>query len=307
MNSFRAAIESGGGLSAGGPAMPEKRPSGASEKAGLHSVAVPRATKRSADHRDGDRHRLTAEQATLRVKRRRVAVDLINLSGGGAMIATNAKLDMWQKVELTLGGEFPVECAVRWIRGDRVGLEFAHETQIHSDSTTRDSMLLEVLKRSFPDMRQAPTAPVVEARPVERRSDRGDSQRRAALRHPLIWSADIHHNHDSNRVRIRNISESGALVEAPGSYAVDAEVLIDLGEAGQHFARVSWVHGDQVGLKFDRPFDISLLAKSKPDVANIPWARPSYLKPGRPDARETDWNHTPLSDLRDSLEGFLKR
>lgn len=307
MNSFRAAIESGGGFDAGGPAMPEKRPSGASEEAGLHSVAVPRATKRNADHRDGDRHRLTAEQATLRVKRRRLAVELINLSGGGAMIATNAKLDMWQKVELTLGGEFTIECAVRWIRGDRVGLEFAHETQIGGDSTKRDSMLLDVLKRSFPDMRQAPAAPVVEAPPIEGRSNRGDKQRRAALRHPLIWSADIHHNHDSCRVRIRNISETGALVETPYSYAPGAEVLLDLGEAGQHFARVSWVHGDQVGLKFDRPFEISVLAKSKPDVADNSWTRPSYLKSGRPGAGEANWNHAPLDDLRDSLEGFLKR
>ncbi len=307
MNSFRAAVEGGGGFSPSGPAMPDKSPSGASEDAGLHSVAVPRSTKRTADHRDGDRHRLTSEPAMLKVKRKSLPVELVNLSGGGAMIATDAPLTMWQKVHLTLGGELTVECAVRWIRGDRVGLEFAHETQIGGDSAKRDLMLLDVLKRSFPDIKAAPAAPVAEPRPAQRRDSSGDIQRREAPRHPLIWSAEIHHNHDSARVRIRNISESGALVESPYSYAAGAEILLDLGGAGQHFAKVGWAHGDQIGLKFDRPFDISVLSKSKPEVADANWSRPDYLKPKPREAASGSWNHAGLGDLRNSLEGFLKR
>lgn len=307
MNSFRAAIEGGGGFSPGGPSMPEKRPSGASEEVGLHSIAVPRSTKRTADHREGDRHRLSSEQATLKIKRKAIEVDLVNLSGGGAMIATDTPLVMWQKVQLTLGGDFTVECAVRWIRGDRVGLEFAHETQIVADSEKRDAMLLDVLKRSFPDIKAAPKAPVVEQRPAARSDSSGDAQRRSAPRHPLIWSAQIHHNHDSARVRIRNISETGALVETSHGYAPGAEILLDLGEAGQHFAKVGWAHGDQVGIKFDRPFDISVLSKSKPDVADPHWTRPDYLKPKRGEQTAGSWEHAGLADLRESLEGFLKR
>ena len=306
MNSFRAAIESGGGFSSAGPDMPEKRPSGAPEGGGLDSVPVARSSKRTADHRDGDRHRLTREPATLKVKRKSVPVELVNLSGGGAMVATDTPLTMWQKVDLTLGGAFTVECAVRWIRGERVGLEFAHETQIGGDSDKRDAMLLEVLKRSFPDIKATPAAPAPEQRPTERRDPAGDSQRRTAPRHPLIWSAEIHHNHDSVRVRIRNISESGALVESPYGYAAGAEVLLDLGAAGQHFARVSWAHGDQLGLSFIEPFDISLLAKSKPEVANPNWTRPDYLKPRRGERAGGSWDHADLGELRDSLEGFLK-
>lgn len=308
MNNFRAAIEGGGGFSVGGPEMPEKRPSGAAEGAGLNAIPVPRSTKRTADHRDGDRHRLSSEQASLKVKRKSAAVDLVNLSGGGAMIATDTPLAMWQKVHLTLGGDFTVECAVRWIRGDRVGLEFAHETQIVGDSAKRDAMLLDVLKRSFPDIKAAPAAPVAEQRPAKVSDARGDVQRRSAPRHPLIWSAQIHHNHDSVRVRIRNISESGALVESPQDHKVGAEILLDLGEAGQHFATVGWAHGDQVGLKFDRPFDISVLSKSKPDVADPRWSQPDYLKPAKRGAPAMEgWDHADLGDLRDSLEGFLKR
>ena len=307
MNSFRAAIESGGGFSSAGPDMPEKRPSGAPEGAGLDSVPVARSSKRTADHRDGDRHRLSREAATLQVNRKTVPVELVNLSGGGAMVATGTPLTMWQKVHLTLGGEFTVECAVRWIRGERVGLEFAHETQIEGDHAKRDAMLLDVLKRSFPDIKATPAAPVAEQRPAERRDPEGESQRRTAPRHPLIWSAEILHNHDSVRVRIRNISESGALVESPHSYGTGAEVLLDLGAAGQHFARVSWAHGDQLGLGFVEPFDISLLARSKPEVADPNWTRPDYLKPKRGERSEGSWDHAQLGDLRDCLEGFLKR
>lgn len=307
MNSFRAAIEGGGGFSPSGPSMPEKRPSGASEEAGLNSVAVPRSTKRTADHRDGDRHRLTSEQAELLVRGKKRVVELVNLSGGGAMIATDVPLQMWHKVHLVLGGEFKIECAVRWIRGGRIGLEFAHETQVESDPVKRDTMLLDVLIRSFPDIKSAPPAPVSEKH-EKKGENKVESQKREAQRHPLIWSGEIHYNHDSERVRLRNISESGALVESPSSFPIGAEVLLDLGNAGQHFAKVSWAHGDQIGLKFERSFDISILSKSKPDVADHRWARPEYLRsPAEATDAWNDWNHAPLSDIRDSLEGFLKR
>ena len=307
MNSFRAAIERGGGFSPGGPEMPDKRPSGASEEAGLGSVSVPRSTRRSADHRDGDRHRLPSEQAVLKAGRKKHQVELINLSGGGAMIATDVPLAMWQKVHLVLGGDFPIECAVRWIRAERVGLEFAHETQIGGTAKKRDALLLDVLRRSFPDLKAAPRPALADA-PVATSVARNAKQRRDTPRHPLIWSGEIHYSHDSSRVRIRNISESGALVESPFPYPAGAEILLDLGDGGQHFAKVSWAHGDQVGLRFERPFDIAMLSRSKPDVADHRWTRPDYLSsPSEAKLAWNDWNHAPLGELQQSLEGFLKR
>ncbi len=311
MNSFRAALGKGEGLHPSGPLMPGKRPLGASETAGLGSVPVPRETVRTADHRDDDRHRLQAEEASLKVGRKSHQVELINLSGGGAMITTDLPLEMWQKVHLGLGDCAPVECAVRWIKNDRVGLEFAHETQIGGDGVTRDAMLLDVLKRNFPESAAAAPAKPVEAsvappKPAEAPTG---AQRRVDLRHPLIWWGEIHYSHDTSRVRLRNISESGALVDSDVAYAPNAEVLLDLGGAGQHFAVVTWSRGDQVGLKFASPFNIALLAKIKPDIATHQWARPAYLKSGR----ETDedvaggWNSASLSSLREDLEGFWKR
>ena len=308
MNSFRSALDKGDGLHPSGPLMPGKKPSGAAEGKGLGSVPVARETSRSVNHRDDDRHRLQAEHATLKVARKNHAVDLINLSGGGAMIRTDVALDMWQKVHLGLGDCLPAECAVRWIRGDRIGLEFAHETQVAGDAATRDAMLLDVLQRSFPESCVAPVAakPPAPAEPVD--APTGE-QRRTELRHPLIWWGAIHYNHDSTRVRLRNISEQGALVDSDVAFASDAEVLLDLGGAGQHFASVSWSRGDQVGLRFVSPFDIALLAKVKPEVATHKWIRPSYLKSGRQTEADwaNGWRSSTLPELREDLEGFLKR
>lgn len=311
MNSFRSALGKGEGLHPSGPTMPGKRRLGADEAKGLGSVAVPRDSVRAANHRDNDRHRLQSEVATLKVGRRAHKVELINLSGGGAMVRTDAKLAMWQKVHLGLGDCLAVECAVRWIRDDRIGLEFAHETQVGGDAEKRDAMLLDALKRSFPESAvpttaRQPDAPNKLAAAVD---DATGTQRRAGLRHPLIWWGEIHFNHESTRVRLRNISEQGALVDSDVSFASDAEVLLDLGGAGQHFAIVTWSRGDQVGLRFASPFDIALLAKVKPEVATHHWTRPSYLKSGRTtEANESNgWQSSSLNDLRDDLEGYLKR
>jgi hypothetical protein len=309
MNSFRAALNSSDGLHPSGPVMPAKKPAGADEAKGLGSVAVPRDTVRSANHRDDDRHRLQSEHARLKVGRKVHDVDLINLSGGGAMIQTDVKLDMWQKVHLGLGDCAPVECAVRWIRDDRIGLEFAHETQVGGDSAKRDRMLLDVLQRSFPDA--APEAVATKnpepAAPAAKADESAGAQRRTDLRHPLIWWGEIHYSHESTRVRLRNISETGALVDSDIAFPADAEVLLDLGGAGQHFAIVSWSRGDQVGLRFTTPFDIAALAKAKPEVADHHWTRPAYLKSGRPGADNGGWDSASLPQLRDDLEGFLKR
>lgn len=314
MNSFRSALDKGDGLHPSGPAMPTKKPSGATEDKGLGSIPVAREEVRSVNHRDDDRHRLQAEEAVIRVGKKSHAVELVNLSGGGAMIRTDVALDMWQKLFLLLGDCDPVEAAVRWVRGDRIGLEFAHETQVGGDQAKRNAMLLDVLKRSFPDAGKAPTKAVLAAAPNPAASPRASgeltgAQRRTDLRHPLIWWGEIHFSHESTRVRLRNISESGALVDSDVAFPPNAEILLDLGGAGQHFATVTWSRGDQVGVQFVTPFDIALLAKVKPEVANHKWVRPSYLRSGRPGQKDVagGWDSASLPDLLEDLEGFLKR
>ncbi len=297
MNDFRSGLDKGREPKKAGLLMPAKKPSGVSED--LNSVSVARDARRTANHRDEDRHRLPSEQAILKVGRKNFTVELVNLSGGGAMIQTDAPLEMWQKVTLMLGDCDGLDCAVLWIKGDRVGLEFAPETQISGDRAKRDNLLLDVLKRNFPGMKQAPRAPEpvsgkdLPAQPAE--------QRRAIPRHPLIWTGAVHFNHATTAVRLRNISDSGTLLDSPDCFPPNAEVLLDLAGAGQHFATVCWSRGDQVGLKFAEPFDVSLLAREKPNIADHRWVAPDYLR--HDGNNQSAWDNTSLQDL----EGFLKR
>lgn len=303
MNTFRDSIA--GGRVASGPVMPAKQ-SRLAEADGLKAVAVPRTESRTTNQRGEDRQILGTGEARLFVGRKAFVVDLLNLSGGGAMVTTNVPLKLWQRVQLELAEGDGVECAVRWIKGDRVGLEFAHETQVGGDVERRDAMLLETIGRNFPELAGEPGAQPADPEPAA--SAQG-AQRRADLRHPLIWCGQVHYDFASTRVRLRNISESGVMIDCTRSIPVGAEVLLDLGGGGQHFAIVSWARGDQLGLRFQQPFDIDCLARCEPEVAPQRWTRPDYLNAGQ----DTDspwaepWQRLSVSDLKDRLEGFLKR
>lgn len=312
MNSFRSAIMSGNGLHPKDPLVRQKKKKGATEDS-LSSVEVPRSEKRSTNQRDDDRHRLDQETARARHGRKEYEVDLINLSGGGAMIRCDFKPRLWERVDLILAEGGEIECAVRWIRDDRVGLEFAHETRIDCDPEARDALLLDVIHRSFPDValppRQEPTDEEVEPESEPDDDDAVANTRRTERRHPLVWTGEIYFSHSNDKVRLRNISENGALIECPVPYPLGAEVLLDLGDAGQHFATVSWTRGDKTGLKFNNPFDLKLLGSVKPEVAPEMLIRPgpSRLSGDQDNPWAEGWRRQSLEELRDDLEGYLKR
>ena len=158
---------------------------------GLDAVAVTRGEARRGNHRDGDRHRLNGESATALYKRKSHAVDVINVSGGGAMFRCDFVPRLWDRVELRFGEGPGVEGAVRWIRGDRIGIEFAHETRIDCDPEQRDRLLLEVIRRSFPDVEVWLERPQNDDPAPEATSGAG---LRADIRHPLAGAP-----HDPDR------------------------------------------------------------------------------------------------------------
>ena len=292
-----------GGEAADGqsPLVSRKAPKGARTDA-LDSVKVARAQKHRANTRSGDRHRLSGQQAKVTHERKSYAVELINVSGGGAMIAGDFAPMLWDRVDLCLGEGGPIECAVRWIKGGRIGLEFAHETQLDCSPDEQAALLREVVKNSFGEVKFAP--PKALAEPEE-----PGAELRDAKRHPLIWTGKLHYDFTSAPVRLRNISSTGAQVEFTVPLPVGAEPLLDLGEAGSVFTTVTWVVGDQAGLRFAQPFDLSELAKSRPEVAAAKWEAPSYLKDVKHSYSPWDeeWGRMSVSDLQEQLEGFMKR
>lgn len=300
-NSFRAAVLRGEKPEL---VVTDKDPQRGNAQA-VKGLLVSRAETRRSDHRGKDRHRLTSESVTARYKNKKHKAELINLSSGGAQIRCAFKPRLWEIVELDLGGGPQFEGAVRWIKGDRVGLEFAHETRIECGSKERAELLLEVIQRSFPDQTSidGPEPEEIVAEPQE------DLGARVEKRHPLIWKGEIHYAFDTKPVRLRNVSEGGALIEVSTFYPVGAEVMLDLGDAGQFDALVTWGEEDQVGLKFAKAFDIACLAKARPDVTPQSWQVPGFLD-GRVEDDSpwhTKWKRSSIAEIRTELEGYLKR
>ena len=48
--------------------------------------------------------------------------------------------------------------------------------------------------------------------------------------------------------------------------------------SGQFFANVMWACGDQAGLRFQSPFDLSCLALSRPQLLPENWKSPTFLE-----------------------------
>lgn len=263
----------------------------------LGDIKVARSESRSTNQRKGDRHRLSEEQAVLRRKGKRHVVELINLSHGGAMVAGDFKAKLWDKVSLVLGEAGEIECAVRWIRDGRYGLEFAHETQVDCDSETLDELLREVIRNSFPGvdltLRAAPSEDI----------DKPEDKR-GGTRHPLIWSGILHHDYDWEVVRLRNISQFGALIECPASLPAGLTVYLELENIGRIEATVSWSRGSQTGLSFAEPFDVLSLSKAAPNVASkagtetnfAPYGQGCDQSPWAP-----QWDRVSVQDLGSKL------
>ena len=283
------------------PVVERKKPKGAKADA-LHSIAVPRETTRKADTRDEDRHRLPDEQVGATYQGRKHMVQLVNLSGGGAMVAGDFAPRLWDRLQLHLGENGTIECAVRWLKGDRIGLEFAHETRLDCSADKQAAVLREVIVRSFPDIE-------FEGAPIEAVEETNYDELRGDRRHPLIWSGLIHHDFQSTPIRLRNISSTGAMIECSQALRVGAEPMLELGDHVQISTTVAWVFGDTAGLRFSSEFDLTLLARSRPDLASVKWDRPEYLRTGASAADspwDEQWDRMSLGELRQSLEGFMK-
>ncbi len=274
----------------------------------LDADLISRSEFRNSNHRLKDRHRLSEEKATILYAGRIIPVEVINLSAGGAMIRGAFEPKLWDIVDLQLGDGFTVEAAVRWLKGDQLGLEFAHETRIECEREERDALLLDVIRRSF-DNQDIHFATEDDFGPEPAASPHDGACHRDEKRHPLIWVGEIHHAHDSHPARLRNVSEGGALIDVAADYPIGSEVMLDLGDAGQFFGSVVWTGADQVGLRFTEPFDVACLAKARPRVLPANWQAPTFLNDGddSESAWNENWSRSSLDEMRIELEGYLKR
>jgi hypothetical protein len=258
------------GPGADDPLLSSKVPKGALADT-LDSVLVRRGECRRTNARAGDRHRLSSEQAILRHGDEAIVTELVNLSAGGAMIRGEFEVQLWDQVVLVLGDGGEIDCAVRWIKAGSVGLEFAHETRIDCDSDARDEILRAVIRKSFPHLSEIQLEYPKRRADDDPSCDPASAQRRQADRHPLIWSGVIYYDgnddYQSEPVRLRNISITGALVQSASPLPEGEIVYLDLRAAGRHAATVKWTRGNQSGLEFHDLFDIHSLSEARPEIA----------------------------------------
>jgi hypothetical protein len=257
-----------------------------------------------SNSRRGDRHRLVGEKARATHKGVEHEVELINVSGGGAMIGAGFEPSVSDLLHLHLGENGSIECAVCWIRGGRIGLEFAHETQLDCSAEEQAVLLREVIQRTYGAAHFGQSS----ANAASHASKEDDETRRAK-RHPLIWRGTLHCDGQRTPIRVRNISATGAMVQCSAQAAVGSDAMLELGDGLTVSATVGWAVGDQVGLNFHNHFDVTQLARSTPEVAPATWVQPDYLtKAGASESPwDPKWQRLNMREINQELEGFLKR
>jgi hypothetical protein len=265
---------------------------------GIAGIPIAREESRRKDAREEDRLPVHGQRCAITYRDREHEVEIVNLSGGGAMITADFHPNLADRLHLHLGEGGTVECIVRWVKSARIGLEFAHETHLDCSDEQRAALLWDAIDKAFPHRKSATRAPTEDS-----------SELRRATRHPLIWSAELHARSGSWRVRLRNVSDTGALIQCAKPLPVGREVILDLGKGGSVEATVSWAVGDHAGLRFDEPFDMRRLSHSKPQVAPARWLRPAYLEKEVAEDSTWDeaWSRMSVEELKTELEGFLKR
>ena len=95
---------------------------------GLSKIAIKREEARVTDQRLEDRHYGAVQRSTILFRRRRVVVDVVNVSSRGAMIVAAIEPRIGEKLDIEISDASRTRCVVRWIRDGRIGLEFVDET-----------------------------------------------------------------------------------------------------------------------------------------------------------------------------------
>lgn len=294
MHGVRSAILSGEGARPATPVAPKKKKADPAVRGSLAGIAVKREESRQTNQRREERHRDIFEEATIRFRRRKVQVRVINASSNGVMIEADIEPRIGEAMQIQFAECNRTACIVRWIRGNRIGLEFNQETTIIGGAGIQDFIIRKL--RGGDEPAEATSA---------------DTKANRTPRHTLIWIGTVHCEHQSMPVRLRNISTDGAMLETEHGFKVGAEILLDLEEAGTAFAKVRWAKGGQIGVKFDQKFDLRNLMQCKPTATPVNsgsgkayMLKPRYLESdGSADSPwSAMWDKLTMSELRSTLD-----
>jgi hypothetical protein len=281
MNELRSMVTGGARGSLLAKRAPKRRP--AADEPSLAGFAIPRVEARTSNQRREDRHLNLVETAELSFRRRKVEVDVVNVSNHGAMIESDIDPRIGERLQIRFDGCNRTECAVRWVREGRIGLEFSQETEIIASARVR-----ELIVSGRREGEQTPPEPAPAAQPQpEQAVETAYSSSPQAIeqqeprepRQSLLWKAVLHWDHGSLLVRVRNISAEGAMLEAREDLPAETGVVVDVGEGGTVCGTVRWSRGGQIGVRFDARFDLRRLARPERPFEHSPaMVKPRYLQ-----------------------------
>jgi hypothetical protein len=235
---------------------------------GLTKIAIRREEARVTDQRAEDRLRDRVVQSIVHFRRRKHVVRVVNVSSRGAMIECDIEPHIGERIDIQFTDDSRTRSIVRWVRENRIGIEFADETIVW-DCTKPEAPVFQYRPSSEQPRGEAPEAQAAAARPVVDRDHR----------HTLLRKGTLYWGGLTFPVRLRNISKSGAKIDADQELRAGTEVELDLGETGFQMAEVRWSRDGSVGLRFADHFDIGSLAPASMETEQVPdMLKPAYLE-----------------------------
>ena len=110
--------------------------------------------------------------------------------------------------------------------------------------------------------------------------DPGIADDRAAPRHRLILSTDARRpGGEAFPVKLRDLSETGALIEADAPIAVGTSITVDHPTAGEIAATVTWSGNGLAGLQFARRLSAAMVGEAV-RISPVIWL-PTLGRPSR--------------------------
>jgi PilZ domain-containing protein len=102
---------------------------------------------------------------------------------------------------------------------------------------------------------------------------------RRSRRAPVLLNATLDTAYGAVAVKLRNLSEQGALVEAD-SLPAEGETVHFLRNDLRLQSRIVWVQGRYAGVAFDRPLNREDVLRNVPVSAARPKPKPDFKRPG---------------------------
>lgn len=248
--------------------------------------------QRKVDRRHEPRSAGAAEQATVTFRQREHRVALLNVSRSGVMVAAEFLPKIGERLQVAFEGCNPTRCMVRWIRNGRIGLEFVKETTLlvpvdwkrELNGGRRDG---ELPTAAAPPPEPVDAKPRIVAAPEPKAAapelvaapEAPDAPTPRPARERVLWPCELFWDGGSSEVGLRNISERGAMVAGFRNLKPGTEVVLALKSAGSIAGAVRWCRAGQVGIHFERRFDVAKLVDPRKLVRPKPSSRPGIVKP----------------------------